>query len=305
MKNNKSHAGTGKSSLKLEFFTKIINTLPDPIFVKDSQHHWLILNDALCDFIGLSRQELIGKTDHDIFPKEQADVFWHKDDEVFRTGRDNINEEHITDANGIDHIISTKKAIFMEQETGETFLVGTIRDVTELRKTEEKLKKAVDELSIISNTDPLTHLYNRRYLLSIAEHQIKIAKRNDQVVSLIFADMNKMKQINDQYGHIEGDKAIVEIANILESTFRDSDVIARIGGDEFVVLAFGKNMESGQLAIQRFNDALDKRNLSSEKEYSLSVSIGFIDSKPDEQTTILELIDHADQEMYKEKSKIK
>ena len=126
---------------RINFITKIINTIPDPVFVKDREHRWLVLNDALCEFIGMPREALIGKTDYDFFPKEEADIFWQKDDEVFRTGQENINEESITDSNGVAHIFSTRKAIFQEQTTGQQFLVGTIRDYTELRKTEEKLKE--------------------------------------------------------------------------------------------------------------------------------------------------------------------
>lgn len=100
---------------KINFITTIINTIPDPVFVKDHQHRWLVLNDALCEFIGMPREELIGKTDYDFFPKEEADVFWKKDDEVFKSGLENINEEKITNPYGVEHIFSTRKAVFVEK----------------------------------------------------------------------------------------------------------------------------------------------------------------------------------------------
>lgn len=133
-------ANNGTESMFI-FLQTIINSIPDPIFVKDSKHRWLILNDALCDFIGMSRENLIGKSDHDIFPKEQADVFWEKDEEVFKSRIENINEEHITDTQGVEHIISTKKAVFVDTGTGEPFLVGVIRDITDIKEAHKKLEE--------------------------------------------------------------------------------------------------------------------------------------------------------------------
>ncbi|MGH1430945.1 MAG: diguanylate cyclase [Neptuniibacter sp.] len=290
---------------RINFITKIINTIPDPVFVKDREHRWLVLNDALCEFIGMPREALIGKTDYDFFPKEEADIFWQKDDEVFRTGQENINEESITDSNGVAHIFSTRKAIFQEQTTGQQFLVGTIRDFTELRKTEEKLKAAVDELQKISNTDPLTGLSNRRHMLAVAEQEIKIAQRQHRAVLLLFIDINGLKIINDKYGHIEGDIAIRQVANLLKDNFRDSDVIARIGGDEFVVLAFDVKHEQIEQATHRFYEAIDHFNATSDAEHTLSVSVGSSCSEPGDDISIYTLLDRADNAMYRVKAQFK
>ena len=92
-----------------EYLENIIQSIADPIFVKDRQHRWVYVNEAFCRFMGYSRFQIIGKSDHDYFPKEQADVFWQKDEEVFSTGQENVNEEKFTDAAGRLHIIITKK----------------------------------------------------------------------------------------------------------------------------------------------------------------------------------------------------
>jgi PAS domain S-box-containing protein len=97
-----------------EYLNKIINTIGDPIFVKDWQHRLILVNDAECSLIGHSREEILGKTDYDFFPKEQVDVFWEKDEEVFRTGKENVNEEQITDAEGITRTIITKKTLYID-----------------------------------------------------------------------------------------------------------------------------------------------------------------------------------------------
>jgi len=121
------------------YLAKIINTIADPLFVKDRQHRWVLLNDAYCDFMGHQRDKLIGKSDYDFFPTNQAEVFWSKDEVVFTTGQENINEEEFTDGKGKLHTVMTKKALYTD-EKGERFIVGVIRDITERTHAERVLQ---------------------------------------------------------------------------------------------------------------------------------------------------------------------
>jgi PAS domain S-box-containing protein len=120
-----------------DFLTQTIDTIPDPIFVKDDQHRWIILNSAFCDFMGYGRDELLGKSDYDFFPEEEAKFFWDKDEAVFSSGVENDNEESFTDASGQTHVISTKKSVFKDA-TGRKILVGIIRDITDVKSTEKE-----------------------------------------------------------------------------------------------------------------------------------------------------------------------
>ena len=92
------------------FLESIIDSLADPVFVKDRRHRWVLLNKACCQMIGRPRSELIGLSDYDVFPKDEADVFWEKDDIVYKTGRMIVNEEKITDSDGVTRLIMTKKS---------------------------------------------------------------------------------------------------------------------------------------------------------------------------------------------------
>ncbi len=135
-----------QGNFSTEFLLQIINATSDPIFVKDRQHRWVMLNDAFCCFIGYSRKELIGKSDYDFFPKAEADMFWEKDELVFTTGITNENEEFFTDAQGEKTVISTKKYLLTD-EFGNQFLVGTIRDIqaeTALKNSERKYRDLVE-----------------------------------------------------------------------------------------------------------------------------------------------------------------
>ena len=117
------------------YLDKIINTIADPVFVKDRQHRWVLLNDAFCRFMGYSRGDLIGKSDYDFFPKLEADVFWQKDENVFISGIENENEEQFTDGRGTLHTIITKKNLYTDK-SGDIFIVGVIRDITDIKQKE-------------------------------------------------------------------------------------------------------------------------------------------------------------------------
>ena len=124
---------------------RILDTIADPLFVKDEEHRWIVVNQAFCDFMGHGRDEIIGKSDFDFFPRSEAETFWQKDAEVFESGEVNINEEPFTDADGQTHVIITKKAVFTDED-GRRILVGIIRDVSELKRTQKALEEAHGDL---------------------------------------------------------------------------------------------------------------------------------------------------------------
>jgi PAS domain S-box-containing protein len=124
-----------------DFLLNVINTLADPVFVKDEQHRWVVLNEAFCRFMGRQRTELLGRSDYDFFPKAQADVFWEKDALVFASGVAHENEEAFTDSAGETHTIATKKAVFVDG-AGRRTLVGVIRDVTARKRAAEEVRRA-------------------------------------------------------------------------------------------------------------------------------------------------------------------
>ena len=124
-----------------EFLNKIIDSLADPIFVKDRKHRWVLVNEAECRFIGYPREKILGRTDTDYFPQEQVDVFWAKDEEVFRSGRENINEETLTTSSGEVKTIITKKSLYTDP-SGAQYIVGITADITESKKAEAALRES-------------------------------------------------------------------------------------------------------------------------------------------------------------------
>ena len=153
----------------------------------------------------------------------------------------------------------------------------------------------------MSLTDDLTGLYNRRGFFTLAQQQMKVAERTKKDMLLFFADLDKMKQINDTLGHQEGDKALIEIAAIFKEVFRESDIIGRMGGDEFAILAIDTSDETREVLIHRLHDTLEAYNKLGDKNYQLSLSVGIAHYNPKAPLTLDELMTQADTLMYEEK----
>ena len=179
---------------------------------------------------------------------------------------------------------------------GEATTLAYFRNVTERKELEEKLRT----MSII---DDLTGLYNRRGFFTLAQQQMKVTERTKKDMLLFFADLDKMKQINDILGHQEGDKALVEIATILKEVFRESDIIGRMGGDEFVILAIDTTNGTREVLMKRLHNYLDDYNRPEGRSYTLSLSIGIVPYDPKKPFSLDELMAQADTLMYEEKRK--
>ena len=162
-------------------------------------------------------------------------------------------------------------------------------------------KRMAAEIISLSITDHLTGLYNRRGFITLADQQIKIAERAKKGSLLLFADLDKMKSINDNLGHKKGDKALIEVASILKEVFRESDIIARIGGDEFAVLGMAVQESDVDAFQKRLQEQIDIHNARDNRDYQISLSVGAACSDPENRYSIDELMSRADTLMYEQK----
>ncbi len=167
-------------------------------------------------------------------------------------------------------------------------------DVTERRRLDQRVRSLLLK-------DKLTGLYNRRGFFALAEQQLKLANRSGKKMSLFFVDMDGTKKINDMFGHRVGDEALTEAAEVLKDVFRDSDIIARVGGDEFVILAPDSPDPRSVDIAARLEEKLERRNAAPGRRYRLSVSLGSASYDPKDPRTIDEIITHADRDMYVQK----
>jgi diguanylate cyclase (GGDEF)-like protein/PAS domain S-box-containing protein len=282
----------------------IINSLGDSLFVKDIKHRRVLVNDSYCQNLGFNRKDVLGKTDHELFPKKQADVFKQMDELVFSSGKDNLNEEEITDANGNTRIIHTKKALFKDNK-GNKFIIGISRDITQRKEMEHRLKETLEQIQSLSLTDDPTSLNNRRGFVTLANQQMKNARRNKVPMVLLFLVLNDMKKINDKFGYQEGERALILTAGILINLYRDSDIIARIGKYEFAVLAVGTPDAHAEILINHLKETLRLYNQKAEFPHPLSLSISHSFYNPETPCSIEELLHDAEKSMYEQMQNIK
>jgi diguanylate cyclase (GGDEF)-like protein len=163
-------------------------------------------------------------------------------------------------------------------------------------------RKGEEALLALSLTDELTGLYNRRRFFVLTEQCLKVAIRAKKRSLLLYIDMDDLKLINDHFGHNDGDQALIDLASILKNTFRESDIIARIGGDEFVVLLESTD-ENDEMLITRLDENIRDYNAKASQHYKLSVSVGAAQFDPEYPISIDELLSKADALMYAQKRK--
>ena len=157
------------------------------------------------------------------------------------------------------------------------------------------------ELEELSLRDPLTGLYNRRGFWLLAEQSLRLAKRNGRESVLLLADVDRLKTINDTHGHLVGDQALCAVARAFAAAMRESDIIARLAGDEFVALAVEAHPPGILSLISRFRERLHAERQAAEGTSDLTVSIGSAPFDPTTSPTLEELMDAADKAMYVEK----
>lgn len=246
-----SHLAHLKEELKRskEFLQGVIDNIPDPIFVKDTSHRWIVLNQAYCQFVGYSREALIEKSEYDVFPQIEAEQFWQHDEQILIRNIAEECEEEFTDAIGNTHTIATKRSLHKDA-AGNLFLVGVIRDITERKQMEEELKRVAAELERSNEElrvsqdrfrhqayhDTLTGLPNRKLFSERLSQAIEWSDSNHQTIALLFLDLDGFKQINDSLGHDIGDVVLKGVAKRLTESLRGTDTVSRIGGDEFTII---------------------------------------------------------------------
>ena len=412
---------TEQAALKVEpqandlFLQNFIDAIPTPLYYKDVQGRYLGCNRAFAEFLGRTREEIVGRTVHDLVPQEYAGVFHAKDQVLLTSPGRQSYESFMLRADGSRRDVQFDKATFLGPDGQLGGIIGSIFDVTDRKKSEVALreseanlravinsiataivlidaeshrivtvnavalkligasrdqvvgavchkficpaekgacpitdqqqdvdaservlirvdgervpilktvrrivlggrkllmesivditdrKRMEEELRSLSLVDELTGLYNRRGFMTLAAQQIRVARREKRNDMLAFLDLDDLKGINDALGHHMGDRALAELSAILRQTVRESDILARLSGDEFCVLLTGATQAQGEGFLLRLQQGIDRRNSSADLPFRLAFSVGLVPFEPDVPDTLEELLRRADQLMYEQK----
>lgn len=261
----------------------LLDESSDPIFTFFPDGQYRYVNKAFAEGVGRKQEEIIGKKVWDVFPKDEADKRFAAVKWVFENGETKPIEVRVPRPEGDHYYITTIKPVFGEQ--GKVVSVICIsKDITERKQIEQELRQ-------LSTHDTLTGLYNRNFF-EVELARIQLSRLYP--ISIVIADMDNLKMINDRYGHGAGDLLIRKVADALRHSFRAEDIIARIGGDEFAVLLTETDEAVAQSVIQRLQATLEN-----ERDPLLQLSLG--QATGDEGSYLPDIMRLADDRMYQNK----
>jgi len=276
----------------------LIDSIPDNIYAKDNESRFLLINRSGAGFMGTVPEAVLGKSDFDFFSEEMARQYYNDEQIIIHTNTPLMEREEpsLNAGTGDKRWMLTSKVPFYDEYGKVAGVVGIGRDITDRKSAEQRIQ-------YLATHDHLTGLPNRTMFSEILEHAIESAHRYDRKLALLFIDLDRFKEINDTLGHEAGDQLLKEMAKRFTASLRSSDVIARFGGDEFVILlqAAESLASTGQVAEKLIAAAIEPASIMGERR-QVSASIGislFPSDGADEQT----LTKNADIAMYRAKAR--
>jgi diguanylate cyclase (GGDEF)-like protein/PAS domain S-box-containing protein len=289
-----------------ERYRVLVEHLPVGVYRTTPDGRFIEANPVLARMLGVRRPaDLLRYNVKDFYIKE-ADRSEHL--EKLAAKPSFFTEFELRSAEGRKFWVRDHSQAVKAADGSVKFFDGILVDITERKKAERRLERVLDELQStneklesLSLTDDLTGLSNRRGFFTLGLQQVKIARRLRNDIFLFYLDVDQLKQVNDTYGHAAGDRVLTAVATILKETLRESDIIARIGGDEFAVLAMRSQRGGEKVVLGRLEDKVRAHNLASPKRGHLSVSIGLVRLDPRKAASLEEYLTQADYLMYREK----
>lgn len=273
----------------------LLTALPIPVFYKDVAGRYLGVNKAFENFYGQTNQELIGKSVWDIAPPELAQGYSDKDLELLREQGVQTYESSVEDESGVRHDVVFHKAAFTDGQGIIRGLIGVFLDITERKRLE-------NELQIQATTDSLTGVLNRRHFLRRCTEELSRMQRYNGSAVLLLFDIDHFKTINDRYGHAAGDAALQQFAEVCGETLRDTDLLGRIGGEEFAALLVECELANGVDIAERLRRAVEDMAAVAVDGAQIRFTISIGAAACRRTCSIMDMLSRADAAMYQAKA---
>lgn len=297
-----------------DFAMSVVNTMGQGLTVVDADSNFLFINPAYARFTGYRLEELLGKTPQDITHIVDIPVLLNAKAER-ALGRTTTYETRLMRADGLlmDVMVTGTPRWRAGKVDGAIAVVTDLSKYkmmeTELRNMNETLQSQLEELQELQMQlqeqairDPLTQLYNRRYLNEVLPAELSRARREKLSLGLMMIDIDHFKQINDTYGHKTGDEALQTLAQIIQTNLRVHDIVCRFGGEEFLCVLPGINVASMISRAEALREEIAQTPvLSLHPQVRITVSIG-IALMPEESKDISYVLKQADQALYEAKN---
>jgi diguanylate cyclase (GGDEF)-like protein/PAS domain S-box-containing protein len=240
---------------QLQLVQQLIEAIPSPVFYKDENKRYLGCNRAFEQFIGKTRMELFGKTAYDIWSKELADTYSDADDVLLKKPGTQQYEAPLTSADGKLHSVMFHRATILKSDGSVGGLISVAFDITEKKMLEQSLRDQALH-------DPLTSLYNRRYLDEVLQREFARAGRSRASIGIVMSDIDHFKRINDTFGHDCGDEVLRRVARTLSSHVREGDVVCRYGGEEFTIILPGASLDQTRKRAEQIRESIGRLEIS-------------------------------------------
>ncbi len=264
----------------------VINTSDDLIYYKNKNLKYLGCNDAFEKLVGKTKDEIIGKDDFELFAYKFANEFRIHDLKVLESNEMFIDNESF-ELNNKMLIFQTKKRPFKYDAKTGVGILGVSRDITDLFETQKKLEEQ-------ATIDELTKAFNRKYFNERLKEKIEMFKRYEYCFCMALFDIDDFKIVNDTYGHDIGDKVLIDICQIIKSNIRTTDLLFRIGGEEFVIIYPKTVLDEAFVSTSKIKNLIKDANIIENHKISVSIGLTQISSQDDESS----LFKRVDELMY-------
>lgn len=271
----------------LNFLQVLMDTIPHPIFYKNAAGEYIGCNQAFASFFDLTKEEIIGSNVYDLISNEFGKMYKSKDEIILKRGGKQIYEGELEDRYGEVHNVIFSKAAYYDLLGKVEGVVGVIVDISDYKKIQEQLKKA-------SITDHLTGLYNRIKFNEVLKEEVKRLKREKSNLSLVMFDIDYFKLVNDNFGHPVGDKVLKLLAELVSNYVRETDIVARWGGEEFMILLKATEIEGASNLAKKLRETIENEKFPEVGNITCSFGVAEYKGAGDEEA----LLTRVDEALY-------